>query len=388
MRSPNENKYWSRLDHLRLYAALLVMLAHVWAYAGGDFEPHTTGFFVSVIQEGHIGVGLFLVLSGYLFTSIALDNQGTILYWRFVKNRALRIFPLLTVMFFVLLCVGKLQFSGDTVLNLLLLQLNVGDEISGFGQKLFPVGAWWTTSVEFQFYLIFPFIFLFVRKQGPQYLVGLLTVFILIRLCLFAIKGDVYWLEYHSIIGRMDEFLIGMLAACLHRSHRARIDAISLALLAGSLVLMPVYCFWYRDIPLIDAVFSFTLEGIIFAAFIVGYQSPMLHIPRFADRLLARGGELTFSIYLLQAPIAEALARSGLLPHISRSTTVTTLFCAFVIMLPLTVLVSKLTFLYIEKPFMDLRVAYFKRPDIEPVRREQGAPPPPVEVESASWPLQ
>ncbi|MDR5855193.1 acyltransferase [Caballeronia sp. LZ062] len=387
MRSPNEKKYWSRLDHLRFFAALLVMLAHMWAYAGGPFSPHSTGFLVSVIQEGHIGVGLFLVLTGYLFTSIALDNQGTILYWRFVKNRALRIFPLLTVMFFVLLCVGKLQVSGDTVLNLLLLQLNVGDEMSGFGQKLFPVGAWWTTSVEFQFYLIFPFILLFFRKSGPQYLVGLISVFILIRLCIFGIKGDAYWLEYHSIVGRMDEFLIGMLAAWLHRTYRSRVDRLSLLLLAGSLALIPAYCFWYRDVPLIDVVFSFTLEGIIFAALIIGYQSPMLPIPRIVDRILAKGGELTFSIYLLHTPIADALFRSGMLPHISRSATVTTMVYAFVILLPITLLVSKLTFSYIEKPFMDLRVAYFKKPQIEPALRDEHLSAEAEKVESAS-PLQ
>ena len=359
MRSLNERNYWSRLDHLRLFAALLVMASHVWHYAGGPHLPHTTSPWLAVVPQGHVGVSLFLVLTGYLFTSIVHDNRGEIVYLAFVRNRILRIFPLLTVLFFVLLCVGKADYDGASVLHLLLLQLNIGDAMSGFGQRHFPVGVWWTTAVELQFYLVFPFIVAFMRRLGLRYLAGLVAIFILIRLGIFCIKGNLYWSEYHSIVGRMDQFLIGMAAAQWHRARRRQVERAAPVLFVGGVLLLPVFCATYRYAPWFEAILSFTVEGFIFAALLLGYQALPLRIPPAIDRLLSRGGELTFSIYLLHPTVLAALmTKFGFLAFTPWFSVNVALYLGFVL-LPPVLLVSKLTFECIEKPFLSLRVRYF-----------------------------
>ncbi|MDB5894067.1 MAG: acyltransferase [Rhodoferax sp.] len=359
MRSLNEKNYWSRLDHLRLFAAVLVMASHVWHYADGPHLPHTTSVWLAVVPQGHVGVSLFLVLTGYLFTSIVNDNRGEIVYRAFVRNRILRIFPLLTVLFFVLLCVGKEDFNGASVLHLLLLQLNTGDAMSGFGQRHFPVGVWWTTAVELQFYLVFPFIVAFMRRLGVRYLAGLLAVFILIRLGIFCIKGNLYWAEYHSIIGRMDQFLIGMAAAQWHHARRRQVERAAPVLLVGALLLLPVFCATYRDAPWFEAVLSFTVEGFIFAALLLGYQALPVRIPPMLDRVLSRGGELTFSMYLLHPTVLAALmTKFGFFAATPWFSVNVALYLLFVL-LPPVFLVSKLTFECIEKPFLSMRVRYF-----------------------------
>jgi len=359
MRSPNEKNYWSRLDHLRLLAALLVMASHVWRFAGGPNAPHTTSTLLSVVQNGHVGVSLFLVLTGYLFTSIVNDNSGTLIYSAFIKNRALRILPLLTVLFFVFLSIDKAQHNGTTVLSLLLLQLNVGDEMSGFGQASFPVGVWWTTSVELQFYLVFPFIVAFFHKLGYRYLFGLIAIFIMVRVAIFGIKGDMYWAQYHSIVGRMDQFLIGMVAAQLHRDRPAMLRRIAPLLFTASLVALPIFCAGYRDVPWFESIFAFTVEALIFAALIVGYQALPVRIPPMLDRALSKAGELTFSIYLLHPMVLAALMAQFGFPHFTSSFTLNVMLYLLLYLIPPVLLLSKLTFECIEKPFLSLRGRYF-----------------------------
>ena len=78
----SEKKHIPQLDGLRGIAILFVISYH---YFG----------FMKVFGLGWSGVDLFFVLSGYLITSRLLDSRNTSSYfWRFYKNRILRIFPL------------------------------------------------------------------------------------------------------------------------------------------------------------------------------------------------------------------------------------------------------------------------------------------------------
>ena len=73
--------YIPSLDVLRGFAVLLVLFLH------GSY-----GFF----KGGWIGVDLFFVLSGYLITSLLLNeyiNSGKISILKFYARRALRLFP-------------------------------------------------------------------------------------------------------------------------------------------------------------------------------------------------------------------------------------------------------------------------------------------------------
>ncbi|GAB4215044.1 MAG: hypothetical protein Fur007_12340 [Rhodoferax sp.] len=106
-----------QLDHLRLLAALLVFGFHVFHQYFGHWvpSPYAAGF--GLITEGHTGVALFFVLSGFLFMSIALQG-GDIDYKKFIRNRFLRIFPLFLFFFFVAISVGRDTFRAADVFYL------------------------------------------------------------------------------------------------------------------------------------------------------------------------------------------------------------------------------------------------------------------------------
>ena len=92
MRS-SEGRYFIGLDHLRGLAAFLVFEWHFIHAAGVPFSNVPFIWPLSLIEEGHWGVSLFMTLSGYLFAKL-LDGK-IIIYRYFFWNRFLRLAPLL-----------------------------------------------------------------------------------------------------------------------------------------------------------------------------------------------------------------------------------------------------------------------------------------------------
>ena len=92
--------YLPAVDQIRAIAALLVLFYHGFQLLGArleygvDFNPfqhwvRARNPILSIIEEGHTGVALFIVLSGFI---LSLGSVGhDIDYGRFLKARMLRI---------------------------------------------------------------------------------------------------------------------------------------------------------------------------------------------------------------------------------------------------------------------------------------------------------
>jgi peptidoglycan/LPS O-acetylase OafA/YrhL len=137
------------LDHVRAFAAFLVL---VWHFCHGPVGyPASPGYSIpysyspsffpfSILDEGHTGVALFMVLSGYLFAKLL--SGKSINYRAFIWNRVLRLLPLLAVVILIYGVVSVwrggslLQYSYDTALGL-----------------IFPYlpGGGWSITVEFHY---------------------------------------------------------------------------------------------------------------------------------------------------------------------------------------------------------------------------------------------
>lgn len=88
--------HYLALDHVRAVAAMLVFVWHFTHGAKGYPVPFAGVPFwgpLVLFDEGHVGVALFMTLSGYLFAKL-LDGK-IIIYHLFLWNRFLRLFPLL-----------------------------------------------------------------------------------------------------------------------------------------------------------------------------------------------------------------------------------------------------------------------------------------------------
>jgi peptidoglycan/LPS O-acetylase OafA/YrhL len=160
--------------------------------------------------EGHTGVGLFFVLSGFILMLIRM-NASDISYWGFMRNRFLRIFPLFLVIYFVAISIGRNEFRPADILYVFFSNLGMAPTSNSF-----ITGAAWTISVEFTFYALFPFVAYAATNKGVKYLLQLIFIIILFKIGAFFISESPKHMYYSTILGRIDQFLIGMIAAMLY----------------------------------------------------------------------------------------------------------------------------------------------------------------------------
>ena len=148
------------LDGVRGIAALVVLFHHVcYTSISPEGWGNSVRLLSAVSHYGAAGVDLFFVLSGFLISSLLIEDRGSPRYYHdFYWKRALRILPL----YFVCLA-GVLTFyphSGTYVLASALFIANFA-----WLFHIDPAGPFWTLAIEEQFYLIWPTV---VRRRSIE----------------------------------------------------------------------------------------------------------------------------------------------------------------------------------------------------------------------------
>ncbi|PPQ28837.1 hypothetical protein CCR94_16810 [Rhodoblastus sphagnicola] len=149
--------YSPALDQLRFLAATLVLFHHFKPFSEISKGASGLRYMGDLwLQHGGVGVSLFIVLTGFLFSMIFDAGRLPVHYGRFIAKRALRIVPMYLIVMFLLMTQIRETWTAGAFLNFALFQVNAGDHMSGFGNDFLPIGSIWTIGVEFQFYLMFP----------------------------------------------------------------------------------------------------------------------------------------------------------------------------------------------------------------------------------------
>ena len=148
------------LDGLRAISIGLVVFRHLCGT--GNFLPDRVGGFFEV---GDLGVRVFFVISGFLITTLLLnelDASGRVHLGKFYLRRTFRIFP---PYYAFLLAVLAASAAGW-------LALHPGDLAHAFtytsnyhADRSWPVGHTWSLSVEEQFYLLWPAVLLVAGRR-------------------------------------------------------------------------------------------------------------------------------------------------------------------------------------------------------------------------------
>ncbi|MDZ4721849.1 MAG: acyltransferase [Roseiflexaceae bacterium] len=364
-------KYIPAVDQLRGLAAILIIFyhgLHLITYQLRFGTPFTfenwlttDNVFLAPLIEGHTAVALFMVLSGFIFTHGAAGAD--IRYSSFLYNRFLRIFPLFLFLYIVGIYLFPEHYSFLGLLQGLLLQSNLPG--ATFIEPF--TSLFWTIAVEFQFYIVFPFLLLFQRRYGVRYLLFIMLLFSVIRIFGLILGANVREFSYGTILGRMDQFIFGMLIALLFRTHKLRwqIALVCLAASAACLAIALVYFHRLGGYPMIAwyKILWPTLEGLLWACFIYSYLNLFQTIQPMLMNVLAWIGELSYSLYLTHLIVIVILLRQHFfalpIPNsIIESALLTTLLLVF----PLALLLALLTYHLIEKPFLELRRVYLQRP--------------------------
>lgn len=346
------------MDHVRFLAFFLVFCFHVY----GAYLPfgvvRKISLFTGIVTEGYTGVTLFFVLSGFLFMSIALDADR-LSYKDFMFNRALRIYPLFLFIFFIAISINTATFMPANILYVLF--TNLGGPPTSVSVI---TGAAWTISVEFTFYLIFPFLATSAKRKGPVYLVQFLLVMLVIRLVTYAVSEQPTHVYYSTLIGRFDQFLIGMLAAQVTNRLDIKLRLCRIVLVIGIVAIIVMVWIQGRHAPLAHPqhrqplwIIWGIIEATCWAIFIVGYSRSEVPWPALFAKWLRRGGELSYSLYLMHM-IAVMLLLRYMGPLAVGYSNWILFSLNGVLALALTWIVSSLTFRVIEQPFLGMRRRY------------------------------
>ncbi|WP_373988800.1 acyltransferase family protein [Duganella sp. BuS-21] len=351
--------YNPRIDQLRWLAATLVFLFHAYLEYRGHGGVPVEHLWLGLITEGHTGVGLFFTLSGFLFMRIAL-HQGPLAYGEFLRNRILRIFPLYFTVFLLATSIGRDKFVPQDILYLLVSNLGMAPTSSN------PItGAAWCISLEFLFYMVFPFLARFAIERGPRYLVSLLALMAFFKLASFAVNPNSTLMYFSTFVGRFDQFLIGMLAGLLFqqagpalRRHAGWLLPLALLLVVGNSALqahvarfnaVPHSTFW---------IYWSMLESAGWAVLIVAWVAWERKLPDWLERLLCHGGKISFSFYLLHMMVINMVGQlQPTLPVITGHVRIDA-GLATLIVYGLVWGLATLSYATIEEPFLRLRRNY------------------------------
>jgi peptidoglycan/LPS O-acetylase OafA/YrhL len=208
------HKYMVQLDGLRAIAVLGVLVSH--------FLPENLPI-NSIFQPGSLGVRLFFVLSGFLITGILLKCKNTIdetgqsslfTIKRFYIRRFLRIFPIYYLILFIVALVN-LESVRDAFFWHFTYTSNIYFQIKG----AWDIGTahFWTLCIEEQFYLIWPFIIIFISKQKlPILLIVSLLLGPLFRaLCLMIALNNISTMGNLLTLAWVDSLSLGAVLAYL-----------------------------------------------------------------------------------------------------------------------------------------------------------------------------
>lgn len=350
--------YNPRIDQLRWLAATLVFLFHFYLAYRGQGGAELASPWLGLVTQGHTGVGLFFTLSGFLFMQIA-QYQHSIAYGQFLRNRCLRILPLFLTVFVLAVSIGRDKFSPQDLLYIF--STNLGLAPTSYT----PVtGAAWSISVEFMFYLVFPFLAAFALERGKRYLGQLLLLMVFFKLAAYTVSEKSTLMYFSTLVGRFDQFLIGMLAAMVYRERQAllRRRAGWLLPLAALLVFCnsALQARYGKFEPATHTPFWIwwsMLEAAGWSAFIMAWVAFERRLPAVLESVLEQGGKISFSFYLLHMAMLHLLATHFGLPT-PTAWGVLNVLLAFVVAYGLTWGLSTLSYRAIEEPFLRLRRSY------------------------------
>jgi peptidoglycan/LPS O-acetylase OafA/YrhL len=145
-----DRRHFPALDGLRGVSILLVLVGHA------SFSKGCPPWLAPVAPVSNLGVAIFFVLSGYLITTLLMQEEARnagISLRRFYLRRALRIMPASYAYVGVIALLAGLGLlilkRGDIACALLYLMDYHHD-------RAWSLGHYWSLSVEEQFYLVWP----------------------------------------------------------------------------------------------------------------------------------------------------------------------------------------------------------------------------------------
>lgn len=340
----------TQLDGIRAIAVILVVFYHLNIYS--SLIP---GYNLLIQNGGKIGVSIFFILSGYLMTTFYIPGkkEGIPTFTSFYKARFFRIVPLYIfsmILFFLLKDYVHLYQENQKYYTwtAFLKGLFLIDE------DLFILNpVVWTLRIEMIFYLIFPLIgnMIYVAFKRKIY-----TSSLLIPISMILISCLVRFYNYggeYSFFGNLDALAVGIMIVIFQKLFSKSISKLHL-ISHGYLLLLPIILLFILISKYSYGIF-YTPSILCLLLGVVFYLTLSLSPDSVLNKLLSNYwfytiALLSYSIYIwhfnLYYSVAQPIVNYFNISEYLKSS----LSAALGVLLAL--LMSYLTYFYIEKPFL------------------------------------
>ncbi|MEN4450261.1 acyltransferase [Mycobacterium sp. SM3041] len=328
-----------QLDGVRAMAVLMVLIAHT------DVIP-------KLGKGGPVAVSVFFTLSGFLITTLLLEERqifGRINIPAFYRRRFLRLVPgmlaCVVVACFVLLVNGYAFPDLKLVIGTLTYTANW--QIMSGVPRPSALGHTWTLSVEEQFYLIWPLLVVILtarlsKRRILTLLSSVCAVVLLWRIALYT-HGEGYARIYFGLDTWADSLMCGaIVAVALHRS-RVRLNTPRWLVWVG-FTLLATACFIPGREPHNYYLLSVPTLGGIGTAIIIYAIAQDRGFAPFGWRWVQWTGKRSYGLYLYSAPVNVFLLLA-----------VTHAKWIQLFVLAGTFVMAALSYRYIEKPFLRIK---------------------------------
>jgi len=352
------------LDGLRGIAILLVYFYHL----GGLLFGSRSAF----VTNGFLGVDVFFVLSGFLITTLLLEEwnrEGEISLRNFYWRRFCRLIPALAFFLLTVVIVSTFTLSQDdasgvrrSALHALFYSTNWITAYR-FGLVAEPLGHMWSLAMEEQFYLLWPTLLVFLlRRKASRRIIAGITVTAIVIICLhrMALTASDVWVHriYSGPDTRADSLLVGCLVSMVlvwGIMPATRIFRITLSILVIVAVLV-------IGTYLSDFISGWSLASHGFTSFALAVGAVILYLMHSQPRILTLAlepralvwlGRRSYGVYLWHVP-ALLVLRAAPGPAWVRALIATMLLVG----------IAALSFHFIEQPFLKLKEQFSKLPTL------------------------
>jgi len=333
-------KYRPEIDGLRALAVLPVIFFH----AG-----------ISIFNGGFVGVDIFFVISGYLITSILIEDLSKERFSlsNFYERRARRILPALVFVSFFTVILGWIILNpielfklGTSLVGVATFTSNIVFwDAQGYFEEsaeLNPLLHTWSLAVEEQFYLFFPILLFFLWKYGKQNTLWVIFFISFISLAL----SEWGWrnqssANFYLIPTRIWELFAGSIAALISTSIKFQKNNI---LSIFGFLMIVISIFIYDESTPFPSLY--TLLPVLGVLLVILFGSKETLVGKLlSSNILVGIGLISYSAYLWHQPLF-AFSR-----HFKGQISISSIETFAILMS--SIILAFLTWKYIEKPFRD-----------------------------------
>lgn len=232
-----EKVKYPSINGLRAISIILVIMSHLCLKENLFFEVEKFEWlrpFTLLLKDGHFGVNVFFVISGFLITSLLLNERhetNTISLRNFYIRRTLRIFPayyFLLLIYLVLQLLQLVHISGMSWLTAV-------TYTKYFNWKLdFITAHAWSLSIEEHFYLFWPIIFVYGYRYSKATAILIILAVPIIRAVVYSYP--ISWMNDLTIFTRIDSIATGCLFALYKDEILKKIEKYWLVVFYGSII--------------------------------------------------------------------------------------------------------------------------------------------------------